>query len=512
MKFENKLKLGLGLLSHQFLMGGSAAYGAKPVDRPNIIFIEVDDLNYEYLSCFGSKLNKTPNVDLLARNGVLFNNAFAQGMMSGPSRNSLMTGMYPHNMGFYYNGDMKSLPDGVWTFPKALQNAGYFTSWVGKCHIKPFMETHDKTESMRSQMGFDFVRQTMGRTVLGGAGDLGEDGGEESAAEVKNKKKNASVDEKKAARQQKNQEKDWYMSYLKQTGNLDKFFSEFPNISTMQEDIYLDGFFSKTSIDFIKGYKDSKPLFMWINYSVPHEPYDVAQEYHTFKESDMPGTTANNYKVPFNLIKKTKPVKSEAEAKEIQAGFCSSISFMDRQVGRIIQALKDKGLYDNTIIVFFSDQGVMMGDHKREHKGTLYRQITNPSLIVSYPKGFKKNVVVTSPVELRDLINTTLDISDASKADKNHWDNSYSLLPILKGNKDAVRTYAFAENDGYVCVTDGRYRYIKGADASLLFDDEKDSKNLNDISAKYPDIVSRMSTEIDNWFKKTGVAIPRKTN
>lgn len=512
MKLETKITLGLGLLVTQTALQ-AAENKKKTQDRPNIIFIEVDDLSNEYLSCFGSKVNQTPNVDKLAQNGVRFSNAFAQGMMSGPSRNSLMTGMYPHNMGFYYNGDMKSLPQGVWTFPKALQRAGYYTSWVGKCHIRPFVANNDKTEAMRTEMGFDFVRQTMGRTVLGGQGEMGEDDGETEGVKKQNKKElDPVIAQRRKERQQRAQDQDWYMSFLKESGYMDQFFKEFPKTSTLPEDVYLDGFFTKTAENFIEQYKEKKPLFMWINYSVPHEPYDVAEEYSKpFSVENMPGVTTQNFTEPAKLVRKTKPVKSEAVAKETQVGFCSSISFMDRQVGRVIKSLKDKGLYDNSIIVFFSDQGVMMGDHNRQHKGTLYRQITNPSLIISYPKGFAKNNVNETPVELRDLINTVLETANASKADQEYWKTSYSLLPLLKGQKSQIRQYAFAENDGYICVSDGHFRYIEGDDAQLLFDDIKDPKNLDNIAAQHPEVVKKLSAEIAKWIAITGKPLPAKS-
>lgn len=506
MNLNFKIKLGIGLLLNQTIVMANEP-SQKMQGRPNIVFIEVDDLNYEYLSCFGSKIVQTPNVDNLAQNGVRFTNAFAQGMMSGPSRNSLMTGMYPHNLGFYYNGDMRSLPEGVWTFPKALQRAGYYTSWVGKCHIRPFMRTKDKTENMRSEMGFHFVQQTMGRTVLGG--------GEDDEDLNTNTKKNLQVNEitdKKAERQQRNMENDWYMSYLKETGYLNQFFSEFPNTSTLPEDIYLDGFFTKSSIEFIQSYNDKKPLFMWINYSVPHGPYDVTEEYHkNFNSENMPGFTTPDFIAPQNLIRKTKPFRSELDAKKEQAGIAASVLFMDRQIGRIIQALKDKGLYDNSIIVFFSDQGVMAGDHHLNHKGTLYRQITSPSLIISYPKAFQKNKENVSPVELRDLINTTLDIADATTTDQEKWRTGFSLVPILTGKSNQVRRYAFAENDGYICISDGKFRYIEGVDAKLLFDDQCDPKNLHNIASQYPHIANKLSAEIADWIKETGKQLPAKT-
>ena len=506
MTIESKIKLGLALLVNQTVL--QAATPAKQ-DRPNIIFIEVDDLNYEYLSCFGSRIVNTPNVDMLAANGVKFTNAFAQGMMSGPSRNSLITGLYPHNMGFYQNGDLKALPEDVWTFTKARQQTGYYTSWVGKWHIRPYMATRDKTEAMRTQMGFDFVQQTMGRTVLGGA-----EYGEDESADKKEKKNAADKPEnaKKVQRKQQMQDADWYMSYLKKTGYEEQFLKEFPNTSTLPEDVYLDGFFSKSAEDFIKGYKSEKPLFMWINYSVPHGPYDVAEEYHKpFSADKMPGFTNTNFVAPPNLIKRTKSFKSEAEAKKEQAGIAASVSFMDRQVGRIIKQLKDKGLYDNTIIVFFSDQGVMAGDHRLIHKSTLFRQITNPALIISYPKGFEKNKTVTSPVELRDLVNTVLEISNANTTDKNYHTTSFSLLPLLQAKTDKVREYAFAEIEGYICISDGKYRYIEGVDARLLFNEENDPKNLHNVAAQHPDIVIKLSAEIANWKQNSGKFLPSKS-
>jgi arylsulfatase A-like enzyme len=226
----------------------------------------------------------------------------------------------------------------------------------------------------------------------------------------------------------------------------------------------------------------------------------------------MPGATSvENYTKPANLVKKTKKVTDIKTVKEHQAGFCANISFMDKQVGRLVSKLKELGLYDNTIIVFFSDHGIMMGDHHRFHKGTLYRQITNPALIVSWPQKMKKNIVVKTPVELNDLVKTSLDLADAPNSELQKCSHSYSLTSTLFKGKSPKRETAFGEIEGYVMATDGKYRLIKGDDATLLFDDVKDPKNLVDIAKEYPGVVTRLSKEVDEWFKETGKPLPPKT-
>jgi len=464
------------------LARGTVAAGEND-KRPNILFIEVDDLNYEYVSSFGSKVNQTPNVDKLAESGVRFENAVCQGMMCGPSRNSLMTGLYPHNLGFYNNGEMSSLPKDVWTFPQGLQQAGYYTAWIGKCHIRPYKKGMSKTQAIKSQMGFNFAQVTEGRVVL-----------------------------TRKANKENGIEKDWYLGYLKEKGLLEQFVNEYPEISGLPEEAYLDGFFTKNAVEFLGNYQAKEPFFLWLNYSVPHGPYDVAKSYHEpFKKDNMPGTTVVDYEVPPRLVKKTKVNADENFQKKEQAGHCAAVSFMDVQVGKVIESLKENGLFENTIIVFFSDQGVMLGDHQRNHKGTLFRQITNPALIVSFPPKFKTNQVVKSPVELIDLIQTVLEVSNAPDSELKQCKTSHSLVPLLTGKTKSVRDVAFGEIEGYVMATDGRYRMIKGADTSLLFDDVKDPKNLHNIANENLDVVERLSGNIDDWLKKTGPVIPANT-
>ena len=453
-------------------------------EKPNIIFIEVDDLNYEYLGCFGSGIVLTPNIDRLAEKGIMFRNAVAQGMMCGPSRNSTITALYPHNLGFYENGELKAIPEGTWTFPAALQRAGYYTAWIGKCHIRP--GTGDKTSAMRENMGFDFVRQTEGRVVIS--------------------RKAGDENSKRAERVIRN---DWYLSYLNSQGLLERFLDEYPGISTLAEDEYLDGFFTQSAISFLSEVDKDRPFFLWLNYSVPHGPYDVAREYHEpYPANRMPGSTTAEFTAPPDLVRKTVKWNDENRHRDEQSGHSASVAFLDRQVGRVIEELSRQNILDKSVIVFFSDQGVMLGDHQRQHKGTLFRQVTNPALIIAGPEGFISNRVVESPVELIDLVYTALDLSNANKGDRPLFTAGYSLLPVLEGKEISIRDYAFGEIEGYVMATDGRYRLIKGKDALLLFDDLNDPKNLKNIAATEQQVVARLTEAIEKWMAHTGPVLP----
>ncbi|MFM7185359.1 MAG: sulfatase [Planctomycetota bacterium] len=116
---------------------GTSGPAVRASDRPHVVFIEVDDLTAKYIGAFGARHVRAPNIDALARRGVLFTNGIVQGCMCAPSRNSLVTARYPQNLGLYANGDVRQLPADTWAFPAALQASGVHTACIGKSHLLP---------------------------------------------------------------------------------------------------------------------------------------------------------------------------------------------------------------------------------------------------------------------------------------------------------------------------------------------------------------------------------------
>jgi len=455
--------------------------------RPNIVFIEADDLTYKYLGCFGSKVVKTPNIDALAKRSVVFSNSVCQGMMCGPSRNSLITGLYPHNLGFYLNGQMRSLPKDVWAFPGALQRAGYYTTLIGKSHFKPYSNDaqgqtpyEKRANAHKQQFGFDHVTHSLGRAMLGG-GANSEPG------------------------------KDAYVDHLRSQGLYEQFRKEFPNPTTLPEDDYEDGFFTATARKWLRSYKESKPFFLWLTYSCPHGPYDVPQKYlDMYKPEDMPEPIEDSLEgVPKELVnekrKRTKKWFMEARAK-----YAGVVTFMDKQVGRVIDGLRETGRLDNTVVVFFGDQGFQLGDHGLHGKGTLYKESLNASLIISCPKRFPKGRVLTEPVELLDLVKTCLDLSGSKEKEKRP-PHGYSLVPLLTGKgKYERKGVAFGEIEGFYAAVTERYKYIANAKQPLLFDLKKDPDELHNVVNEEPDIARQLRRAVETWLKETGPVVPSK--
>lgn len=449
--------------------------------KPNIIFIEVDDLPAHYVGAMGSKFAKTPTIDSLAAKGVKFTNAVCQGTMCGPSRNSLIIGRYPHNIGMYQNGPFKGLPNGVWTLPASMQRAGYKTAHIGKSHIHPSKEGLKGTkEEIRTEghrrLGFDFVWQSMGRAVVGGkAPEKGQDS---------------------------------YIDFLMDKGYFEHMKNEKGKTSTLPDDIYLDGLFTKLSVEFIKKYK-SEPYFLWLNYSVPHGPYDVHQKYHDrFKESTIPLPSAFSDKgigIP-DLLRPSK-IKSEARNQAAQKGNCASISFLDEQVAKILGAVKESGQEENTIIVFFSDHGILVGEHGLAHKGTLYKEVLNPALVVYDPR-MKSSKVINQPVELLDIVKTALDWGSASIKDK-AVPYGESLVSLMNGTAKRSKDFAVGESPGYYALVTEKYKFIAPFDFQkdgkiILFDLKNNPSETVNVADQKPEVVSMFKEKAKIWLASNG--------
>lgn len=471
---------------HSLALALSAESSATPPPHPHIIFIEVDDLAASYTSVWGSKTAVTPTLDSLASHGFVFDQAMCQGMMCGPSRNALISGLYPHQLGFYQNGDLRKLPAEIWTLPKALQRAHYTTAWIGKSHLKPFFSNQLEKFSdahFNRYFGFDFSLHTLGRVLVGDSdGNEARGGGPNP-----------------------------YMEHLEASGLTAQYQADCAanRNSTLPENDYLDGWFSHHAEDYLAAYHPEKPLFLWINYSVPHGPYDVADPYHKpFAAAPMPSIShTTNYSHPPSLIQRTKSYRDASQAITDQRGFYSNIHFMDTQLARILAALQKKNMLENSWIVFFSDQGVMTGAHGLIHKSTLFRQITQPCLIIRPPGGLKTGKRLANPVELMDLLPTFAELAGLQNE---KIPAGESMTPLFHG-APMKRTHTFGEIENWIVVSDGHYRLIRSVtnEPPLLFDDLKDPENLTNIADRNPQLVKELGEAIDHWLEKTG---PRKAS
>lgn len=459
-------------------------------ESPNIIFIEADDLMPRFMNKLGDGFGHTPNLDKLASQGVHFPHAVAQGPMCGPSRNSMVSNLYPHNLGFYKNGDMRFMPENTWTFPKVFQENGYQTAYVGKSHIRPQYPKQSKADALKAY-GFDFVNASGERHAIWKA--------------LKNNKDVSEIP---------------FIKHLKERGKYEQFLKDnavpgHKMRSTMEDDVdYLDGYMAHIASDWIENKQDtSKPFFMWFNFCLPHGPYDVPQRYYDIANKiDIPGPKTNSFghHVPAPLLAGNKPAEPKKIPKE-RLGEVANVAFMDKMVGKLIASLEKSGELENTVIVFFSDHSIFLGNHGRSHKTTLFEETLNTSMIISYPKMFPKDKINMQPMELLDLIPTAFDLAGIENPNK-VAKNGISIVPVLTGEKTNVREYAFSEIYGAQAATGKQYRYIISEGYEILYDRFSDPYEMKNIAEDFPIITKEMRNAVKDWMNNSGEVLEPKTH
>lgn len=455
-------------------------------EKPNILFIEVDDLTAKYLGCFGARFAQTNCVDELAQNGTVFVNAVCQGVMCTPSRNSLITTKYPHELGLFENLDLKKLPKGIWTFPKALRKEGYYNYWVGKNHLIPDCRglgaenpVDMRIKGMKAEMGFDDVYESLGRSVM-----------REMIL------KTCYTDEGWIENIES------YGDFLFDNNLIDAFLGDgFDSPTKLDPNYeYMDGYFTTIALEKLQQHNTAKPFFMWVNFSGPHVPFDAPKEYQDLFDADLmspyiePSEEILN--LPSELLQESTIQNPEHIALN-RKKYAATIAYMDEQVGRITTYIKNSAFKNNTIIVFFSDHGIMTGDQCLTGKNTLFKEVLNPALIISYPEHFKVQRVETA-VELLDLGKTVLDIAGASKKNLDRVPNGSSLVPILSGNGTFEGDgYGLSEMRHFQSLFDGTYKYIHNSELPILFNLKVDADETQNRIDLEPEVADRLKKIIE---------------
>jgi arylsulfatase A-like enzyme len=264
----------------------------------------------------------------------------------------------------------------------------------------------------------------------------------------------------------------------------------------------------QTAVEFINNYTQDKPLFLKVSFSRPHSPYDPPQRYlEMYKNAEIPAPYIGEWADKFANAPHSKDAAfsnyGEEYAVNSRRHYYANITFIDDQVGEIIKALKEKGMYDNAIICFTSDHGDMLGDHHHWRKTYAYEGSANIPFVMQWPKQMssviKRGSKLNEATELRDFLPTFLDAAGGTKPDD--IDGS-SLLTLLKSENPQWREYIDLEHatcysdENYWCaLTDGKIKYIWffRTGQEQLFDLEKDAGEIHDCSSdrKYKKVLAQ---------------------
>ena len=431
-----------------FLFISNGITAQKKMDnKPNILFIAVDDLK-PILGCYGNTLVKTPNIDKLAKISTVFNKNYCQQAICGPTRASIMTGTRPDvTQVWNLTTQMRDVNPNLVTLPQYLITQGYETSGIGKIYhpssaisgVDPVSWSIPYLKSKES----DFP------TGLGSPAN-----GQYQLPETKARMTPEIIAERKK------QNKD-----LASNDENPKSIKG-PSIECIDvpDNAYQDGvnaLLAKEQI--IKLSKSNKPFFMAVGFSKPHLPFVSPKKYwDLYQREDMPIATFQEHSKNGPLIAyhqsgelrnyldipdfATLPADSLRiglkleKQKELIHGYYAAVSYLDAQVGVLLNTLESLGTLNNTIIVLWGDHGWHLGDHDLWHKHTNFEEATRAPLIIAGP-GIKSGKT-NSLTEFVDVFPTICDLAGVpipSKLD------GISLRPLMVNNSAKVNDYSISQ-------------------------------------------------------------------
>jgi len=437
-------------------------------DKPNILFIAIDDLN-DYVNIMNGSISvPTPNIDKLAQKGILFTNAHSQAPLCGPSRASIMTGLYPSTSGNYLQLKDTDIKKGNETVNKAIfmpdyfEQYGYKTMAVGKIY-----HNGDDAKTFDDYGGkFSFY------------GPKPEERINYNPSKIDHKVGNTQTD---------------WGAYPEQDSLMTDYQSAKWAVNKLQQD-------------------HEKPFFMAVGFVRPHVPWHAPQKWFDMFPLDSiktPPYKKDDYDDIPNFAKKvtnapqmptTEELIKSGEWKNAIQAYMACIAFVDAQVGKVLDALENSKHADNTIIVLWSDHGYHLGEKNRFAKQALWERDTRTLLIF---KGIKEKSgqICTAPVQLLDIYPTLIDMCKLPPNEllEGHSLTDLILNPDKKWEHPALSFYG----EGNIAIRDERFRLIKYEDGSLeLYDMKNDPNEWYNLAKekKYRNTIQRLAkSSPSNW-------------
>ena len=409
-------------------------------NKPNILLISADQLRCDALGAYGNSQVKTPNIDSLAKEGIVFENHFVQNPYCMPSRWSIFTGRYPRNHGVRENGVI--FDNSEVTMARVLKEEGYTTSSIGKMHLTPQLMVEEKEDENWPDDSFGFTVK-----------HLTDDSKRGEYLHYLKKK------DKGIYNYVLNQGKEKIDEDL--NDSFKRPFDLAPQIkeNKISAEFHQSNWIADRTIEYIKNNKD-KPFFSWCSFVDPHHPFDPPEPYASMYDiNDIPmpvrmdgehedkpkhfkdmylGFSTGNERYDFSTI-------TDEGWKTVIAKYWGMVSLIDYNVGRIIDALKKEGIYENTIIIFTSDHGELLGDHKLLFKGPFhYDSLIKVPFIMTWGSRLEANKKINKITQHIDIMPTILDYTGI---DVPRGVQGKKIRNIIENDKDSNYEYALIEYD-----------------------------------------------------------------
>lgn len=424
----------LGLCASGLAAGKSA--------RPNVLFIALDDLG-PYLNCYGKSEIISPNIDKLAGRGLLFNRAYAQQAICNASRASLMTGLRPDTIGVY---DLRrhfreKVPDVV-TLPQYFKQAGYHTQALGKIYHEAFA----RNEAAGNRADLDDAPSWSVPAWRGNPRYYYTERGVAEARRVFTEKM-----------MKPGQTPDDWVNYL-----VRGFATEAPDVP---DNVLHDGYLTDRALTTLQelaknqrgGREGAQPFFLAVGYLKPHMPFIAPKKYWDMYDRDKITLAENNFpprdappiasQVFWNEARAQSDIPDNGpilpeQSRELRHGYYACVSFVDAQVGRILDELDQLGLSENTIVVLWGDHGYSLGENSIWAKLTNFETSVRSPLIISTPDGRAAGRKTDALVEFVDIYPTLCELAGLPPPDKVEGS---SMAPLFERPDRRWKAAAFSQ-------------------------------------------------------------------
>ncbi len=404
----------------------------------NILFLFTDQFRYDAIGANGNGYVQTPNLDALAAGSVVFDRCLTPSPVCVPARLSLLSGQYPARTGCNAN-HKDSLVDGDGLY-EALTKAGLYSCNVGKMH---------NSRDLYGKMGFDlrFTQEEMS---------------------------NPNDDYTKWIKSSP------YKNVFDYNGIRSEMYYV-PQVSQLPAEAHPTQWVGDRSVDFINGLEEGKPFFLFSSFIHPHPPYCPPAPWNKlYRRESVPAPfVPENYKEFKGLMTPSFDCENlgvtEKAAKRLKNYYYACVSFVDYQVGRIITALKEKGLYDDTIIVFSSDHGEFLGDYSNFGKRSMLEPAVHVPLMMKIPD--VEPCRTNDLVSLVDVAPTLLSL-EGIPYDKSDFDG----IDVFSEKHDFVFSQYSNRSDGAYMIASERDKLIYSAkeDKYYYFNEIPETRNLYD--------------------------------
>ncbi len=430
-------------------------------DCPNILLLMTDQQRFDTICAAGYDFMHTPNLDRLVAEGRLYRHAYSPNPICLAARHNLITGLTARHHCFPDNVHEVTTRADLPTLPRILADNGYETRAIGKMHFLP----------ARRHNGFDKM---------------------ELMEELPNYR-----------------EQDEYAMYLKEAGlghiqnihGVRNLLYMLPQRSLIPEEHHGTFWVGRRTADFIRTNNGRHPFFVWASWIAPHPPFDITDRFaELYENADLPEPHVSQTPLP-SLTEENRmlgDLPTPEYVRRMREVYCAAVSMVDESIGEVLDTLEETNQLDNTLIIFVSDHGELLGDYGLYQKWQPYDSCARIPFIVRYPKRTAPGSVCNDLVDLNDILPTVLDAvgldypgdiplpGESLLAEQPSKDRNWQYIEYAEGNRRWIS----------ILSQEFKYNYYYGGGFEQLFDMQSDPHETTNLLANdFSHEIERIRTE-----------------